>query len=87
MSAIFSALETSQNGLGVYKTWLDAIADNIESVKRSQRQARDAVARKRALASGSSGLASNAPRERVTTRRLIMSRAMPRKRYRSASFG
>lgn len=32
MSAIFSALETSANGLGVYKTWLDAIADNIANV-------------------------------------------------------
>ncbi len=32
MSAIFSALETSSNGLGVYKTWLDAIADNIANV-------------------------------------------------------
>jgi flagellar basal-body rod protein FlgC len=29
MSAIFSALQTSQNGLSVYKTWIDAIADNI----------------------------------------------------------
>lgn len=32
MSAIFSALETSSNGLSVYKTWLDAIADNIANV-------------------------------------------------------
>lgn len=29
MSAVFSALETSRNGLSTYKTWLDAIADNI----------------------------------------------------------
>jgi flagellar basal-body rod protein FlgC len=32
MSAVFSALETSRNGLNVYKTWLDAIADNIANV-------------------------------------------------------
>lgn len=29
MSSVFSALETSRNGLSTYKTWLDAIADNI----------------------------------------------------------
>lgn len=29
MSSVFSALETSSNGLHVYKTWLDAIADNV----------------------------------------------------------
>lgn len=29
MSAVFSALETSSNGLSTYQTWLDAIADNI----------------------------------------------------------
>jgi len=32
MSSVFSALETSRNGLGVYKAWLDAIADNIANV-------------------------------------------------------
>jgi flagellar basal-body rod protein FlgC len=32
MSAVFSALESSRNGLTVYKTWLDAIADNIANV-------------------------------------------------------
>lgn len=32
MSAIFSALESSRNGLTVYRTWLDAIADNIANV-------------------------------------------------------
>ena len=32
MSSVFSALETSRNGLTTYKTWLDAIADNIANV-------------------------------------------------------
>ena len=32
MSTVFSALETSRNGLTTYKTWLDAIADNIANV-------------------------------------------------------
>ncbi len=32
MSAVFSAMETASNGLGVYKTWLDAIADNIANI-------------------------------------------------------
>ena len=32
MSSVFSALESSRNGLSVYKTWLDAIADNIANV-------------------------------------------------------
>lgn len=42
MSAIFSALESSRNGLGVYKTWLDAIADNVANVNTIRSTEEDA---------------------------------------------
>ncbi len=44
MSSVFSALETSRNGLTVYKTWLDAIADNIANVNTVARPGEAAFA-------------------------------------------
>jgi len=44
MSAVFSALESSRNGLSVYKTWLDAIADNIANVNTVRPAGEDAFA-------------------------------------------
>ncbi len=44
MSAVFSALETSRNGLTTYKTWLDAIADNIANVNTVRRADEEAFA-------------------------------------------
>ncbi len=44
ISPVFSALETSRNGLSVYKTWLDAIADNIANVNTVRPGDEDAFA-------------------------------------------
>lgn len=44
MSSVFSALESSRNGLSVYKTWLDAIADNIANVNTVRPAGEDAFA-------------------------------------------
>lgn len=50
MSAIFSALQTASNGLGVYKTWLDAIADNIANVNTVRPTDEDAFAARYVIA-------------------------------------
>lgn len=44
MSSVFAALESSRNGLTVYKTWLDAIADNIANVNTVARPGEAAFA-------------------------------------------
>lgn len=32
MSTVFSALSVSQSGMGAYKLWLDAVADNVANI-------------------------------------------------------
>lgn len=37
MSTVFSALDTTRSGLGVYRTWLNAVSDNIANMDTARR--------------------------------------------------
>lgn len=35
MSEVFASLSTAQSGMGVYKLWIDAVADNVANVNNA----------------------------------------------------
>ena len=54
--AIFGALNTSATGLHVYRTWLDAVSDNIANVSTARSTADNAFQARYVVAAAGQGL-------------------------------